>query len=423
MYKGLKKALFILAFSLGGTIIFPQEEAENLPGQLVPEALNSVETIDLKNNPELSLQLPDEDSGTFFLQRLSWEKAQYAVRYLVILERKNEGTDNWTEVLRRNVSSDSIFIDVSVPAGEYRYRVLSFNILNQLDNQTSWENFTVIKALPPSILSFSPSAFYFDRITNPRSINLTGENLLPDTDIYLISRTNFDENGEPLILKPIEMHRNDIGENARLIFDEEALVFGKYDIYAKNPGGLDTKTGVFTIAIAKPFDLNVSGGYAPMLEVFGQKENFLDKIFIPASLMIRVSYLPFKWSFGNLGAEITPAWSFLSSNNGNFKSSAHLLLVNFDALFQYWIIPKKLSANARIGLGVAGIFDYHFEFDTGRTGESMSLSAFSYNLGASVQWLLYKQIFIEGSLDFIHIVHSEIPMGSIRIGILGGYQF
>jgi len=371
---------------------------------------------------EPSFRLSVAESGALFLQRLSWQKAQYAIRYMVVLERRNEATGVWIEVLQRNVSAEFTYLDVSVPAGQYRYRISSFNILDQLDNQTSWEEFTVIQALQPSIVSFSPSAFYFDRLT-PRIINLQGENLLPDTEIYLISKTQYDDNGEPLILKPMELYRNELGETARLIFDEEILVLGKYDIFAKNPGGLETRTGDFTIALAKPFDLNVSGGYAPMVALFGQKDYFLNRVFIPGSLLLRVSFVPFKWSFGNLGAEFNPGWAYITSDNEGFSTSANLVLAHFNVLFQYWLIQRQLSVNGRVGMGVAGIFNYHFVFDTGKSGESMSTAAFTYNLGASVQWLLYKQIFVEASLDFVHVTHSEIPMGFVRFGISGGYQF
>ena len=369
---------------------------------------------------EPSFRLSETDTCLLFLQRLTWEEALYAVRYTVILERKTEHLDMYAEVLRRNV--EITYIDISVPPGEYRYRVLSYNILGMLDSQSDWEYFDVIQALYPTILTFTPNAFYFDRLT-PRIILLTGENLLPEAEIYLESKTLADENGDPLILKPSEIFRNELGENMRLVFNEEDLLAGVYEIVIVNPGGLEFRAGDFSIAMAKPYDINVSGGYTPMFTLFGQKDYFLSRFFIPAGLSIRASFVPFKWNFGFLGAEISPNWAFLSSAQNDFKTSAHLVLVNVDVLFQYWIIQRELSLNARAGLGFAGIFNYLFEYNTGKTGDPISTSAFSFNLGASVQWLFYKQFFVEGGLDYIHIVHSEIPMGFVRIGIFGGYQF
>ena len=410
----LKKTLLILILLLAGLVVFAQET----PG---PDFATP-----LPPNTEPSFRLSDADSGALFLQRLAWESARYAIRYVVILERKNEATGVWVEVLKRNVSADLSYIDVSVPAGQFRYRVLSYNILDQLDNQTDWEEFTVIQALQPSIVSFSPSAFYFDRLT-PRILTLNGENLLPDTDIYLISKSVIDLEGKPLIIKPRELHRNELGETARLIFNEEDLVAGKYEIFAKNPGGLETKTGDFSMALAKPFDINVSGGYIPMLTLFGQRDFYLNKVFLPLSFGTRVSFIPFKWKFGNLGAEFNGSWSLLKSSQTTatqqVDSKAHLIIADLGVLFQYWIISKELSVNGRLGFGFAGIINYHFDYSPGGKSDSISKAAFNYQIGASVQWLFYKQIFIEGSLDLLHVAHKEIPTGFVRIGIFGGYQF
>jgi len=404
-----KKVLLAFFLIFSSAALFAQATGITSPGPAQP-------------NSEPSFRLADSEKGALFVQRLSWEKAQFAIRYVILLERKNEATGAWNEVLRRSVSADYTYHDVSVPAGQYRYRIASFNILDQLDSQTQWQEFTVIQALQPSILSFTPPAFYFDRLT-PRIINLTGENLLPDTDLYLISKTQLDETGTPLVIKPAEMHRNELGETARLIFDEESLVLGKYEIIARNPGGLSARIGDFSIEIAKPFDINVSGGYAPMLAIFGQKDYFLNKIFIPGSLVFRGSFVPFKWRFGNLGAEVSPAWAYLSSDNADARTSANLVMVHFNALFQYWLVSNSLSVNGRAGLGVTGIFNYHFVYNTGKKGKSMSTAAFTYDFGASVQWFPYKQIFIEGGIDFVHVAHPEAPMGFIRLGICGGYQF
>ena len=425
--KQLLVLFFLLLFVNG--IIFSQETAA-FPYD-TGSAEDSGAAVDAGEEPEgdssdssltePSFRLSETDSGLLFLQRLTWEEARYAVRYTVILERKAENLGFYTVVLRRTVEQP--FIDVSVPPGEYRYQVLSINILGLLDSQSDWEYFTVLQALYPAVTTFSPNAFYFDRL-NPRIITLTGENLIPESEIYLESKTRNDESGKPLILRPAEILRNELGENARLVFEEEDLVTGKYDIVVRNPGGLETRAGNFSIAMAKPFDINVAGGYVPMFTLFGRKDYFLDKVFIPASLTARASFIPLKWKIGNLGVEVNPSWSYLSSDENGFKTSAQLVMVNADALFQYWIIQKTLFVNTRAGLGFAGIFNYRFQYEeTGKIGEPINLAALSFNFGASAQWFIYKQIFVEGGLDYVQIFHSDIPMIFLRMGIFAGYQF
>ena len=407
--------IFMLCFF--GNIVFSQDEAAD----------GSKDSVSIYASPvegEPSFRLSETESSVLFLQRLKWEEAQYAVSYHVILERKRENLDAYAEVLRRNVSDP--FMDVSVPAGEYRFRVMSFNILGLLDSQSDWEYFVVMQAFKPTIVSFSPSAFYFDRLT-PRIITLEGEYLLLESEIFLVHKTMLDESGEPWILTPIEIYRNELGESARLVFDEEDLMMGKYEIVVVNPGGLEARIGDFNIAVAKPWDINVSVGYSPSLTLFGQKDKFLDQVFVPLSFSARGSFIPFKWDVGNLGFEINTGWFLLTSEwaDKNLRASAHMVFLNVGPLFEYWIVRKKFSANFRAGLGVTGLFGFHYEYiDTGmQSAETYNSMAFSYSFGVSLKWMMYKQIFVEGGVDFYHFTHPDVPIGLVRFGAFGGYQF
>ena len=425
---GIRRTFLIISLlCFLGWIAYAQvaESNSDAPTEGSTDSASPKEAVSVYSAPvegEPSFRLSETDSSLLFYQRLKWEEGEYAVSYQIILERKRENLDVFTEVMRKNVAES--FVDISVPAGEYRFRVMSFNILGLVDSQSDWEYFTVIQAHKPSIVDYSPSAFYFDRLT-PRIIVLMGENLLPESEIYLESKTVVDESAKPLILKPSEIYRNELGENARLVFNEEDLLAGKYDIIVINPGGLETRTGGFTIAMAKPYDINVSGGFTPALTLFGQKDDFLDKVFIPLNFSIRGSFVPIKLSIGNFGFELNTGWSYLTSESAKNTTSAHLMHVHAGALYQYWLIKRELSVNGRAGIGFAGLFNYYFVYkETGNPStDSYSTMAFSFNLGASVQWLVYKQIFVEGGLDYIHFAHSEIPLGFVRISLFAGYQF
>jgi len=434
---GIRKVFLIFSLlCLAVAMIFSQDMSEDSPqsdSQMQDTIIDSDseddsgppdDIVPIYSTPieggEPSFRLSDTENNLLFFQRLRWEEAQYAVSYHVVLERKRDNLDSYMEVLRRNVNEP--FLDISVPFGEYRYRVMSFNILGLVDSQSDWEYFVVLQALQPSIVDFSPGTFYLDRLS-PRIIILYGENLLPDSEIYLVNLSPDADTGEPAIIYPVEKHCNELGENARLIFAEEDLVSGSYEIFVRNAGGLETRKGVFRIAVAKPFDINVSGGYTPMLTLFGQKEHFLDHVFIPLSFSIRGSFIPFKKSFGFIGFEIDSLWSYITSSQEDFNTRAQLVLVNANLLYQYFLVRRTLSINARAGVGFAGLFNYRFKYNTGKSSSPMSTAAFTYNLGASVEWLVYKQFFIEGGFDYIHITHPEIPLGFIRIGMFAGYQF
>ena len=77
----------------------------------------------------------------FFSRRLVWDEAIYAVRYMVILEQKSGNLGTYTESLRRN--TEQRYIDIVVSPGEYRFMVMSFNVLGLLDTQSEWNYFVV----------------------------------------------------------------------------------------------------------------------------------------------------------------------------------------------------------------------------------------------------------------------------------------
>ena len=84
---------------------------------------------------------PASQNDLLSFQRLAWNKAQYAVSYTVVVEQKQENLNIYTEILRRN--TELTYIDVTVPPGEYRFQVISLNVLGLLDTQSEWDYFVI----------------------------------------------------------------------------------------------------------------------------------------------------------------------------------------------------------------------------------------------------------------------------------------
>ena len=157
--------LFLLLFS--GKIVFTQSIAADSP-----------------ITGASPYRLSETDSGLFFVQRLAWNEAQYAVSYTVLLEQKRGNLNTFTEVLRRDTGQT--YIDVTIPPGEYRFRVMSFNVLGILDTQSEWN--------------------YFD-IHNPITL------LLPRTGVSL--------SNNPLSPSPVIWSTEMPLQNSRVIFSRE----------------------------------------------------------------------------------------------------------------------------------------------------------------------------------------------------------
>ncbi|MDR2618740.1 MAG: hypothetical protein LBC62_07710 [Treponema sp.] len=365
---------------------------------------------------DTSYRLEEAEGGSLFVQHLEWEGTEYAFRYEVVLEQRKINT--YTQVMRRIVEVS--YVDVSIPAGEYRYKISSFNVLGRLEAESDWVYFRVIQALQPSIFSYSPENFYFDR-PSLRIIQLEGTNLTMESEIYLLRR-NEDPQAEPEKIVPREIRRTELGESAQLVFNEEDLLAGVYDIVVLNPGGLDTVAGPFGISVAKPYDINLSAGYAPLVKLYGRTPRLIDSAFIPLGFSARASFVPFKRDFGFFGAEADLSWNYLYTEDDEFITRASLVNFHINALYQYWYIKNVLAFNARVGLGMSSIVNWYFEFDTGQTGAPVSSGFFSVGLGASAQWIFYGQLYAEAGFDYFHAAAKSMPMGFLRFTLSMGWQ-
>ena len=400
-------------------IFIPAQEQEQAEAQEQQEQQAEKE----QETAPASLELADQRGPMLFVHRLEWSQAEFSAYYVVILEQKRG--EQYIEVLRRTIYDN--FLDVSVPAGEYRYRLLSYNILGRLDTTTEWEYIIIIQAVEPSIFSFTPTNFYFDR-KSLRVIYLEGINLNIDSEIYLQRRPGKDDaefNPEDNQLVPKEVRVTDIGDRAQLAFDEEMLVEGVYDIIVKNPGGFEGQTGPFGISVAKPWDLNVSAGYFPLVKLFSN-EDVLDKAGIPLAFGASASFLPYKKDFGFIGAELHTFLGYYEfQSNDELINSVHssIFSVQVNAIYQYWFIKDTLAVNARIGLGITSLLGYSFEFHTGKISDMQNFAFFSWGLGASAQWIFYRQLYLEGGLDYFHVHDSDYPMGFLRFRLCTGWQF
>jgi len=85
-----------------------------------------------------------------FIQRLVWVGDEYAFRYEVVIER-NEG-EGYYEFKRESTTSSALVI--SLPLGDYRYRVTPYDYLDQPGESSDWVTLDVVA--PPIILDEIP---------------------------------------------------------------------------------------------------------------------------------------------------------------------------------------------------------------------------------------------------------------------------
>jgi hypothetical protein len=80
-----------------------------------------------------------------YIQRFVWSGGEYALHYEVIFEREINGT--YTQYLRQTTTSK--FIELSLPVGAYRFRVIPYDILGRPAEGSAWVNVQVLAVNQP----------------------------------------------------------------------------------------------------------------------------------------------------------------------------------------------------------------------------------------------------------------------------------
>jgi len=405
--------LFIVIFIFSVNIHAQENNQNELQGNSLP---------DIEDDSDLNYYIDRSEREPRFIQRLIWQEVEHVLRFEVIVHRR-ENSGAFTEVER--ISTDAFFAEVSLPAGRYRYQVLIYDLFDEFSSATAWRDFEIIRAIQPELTSFFPIAFYLDEDDN-WEITLRGRNFLTESVIHLVG-----EYGR--VIRP--QSRTLDASSARLVFSGDSLSAGKYDVYVRNPGGLDAKMGTFTIGNKKPFDVNISIGYAPIVPLYGflfKEFNFEDTdvnapfydSFYPLSAAAKISFLPFKRVRWNMGFEVAASFSMMPTNSEFYSTNAYLLNTHLSYLNQFYLIRKKLAFNVSVGGGISYLSNFYYEYPDGGDPYEVPTSTMpSAAAGLSFMIFVNKLIYISPGVDFIHIFSQDTPMpGFIRPYALVGIR-
>jgi len=350
-----------------------------------------------------------------FIQRLIWEEAVYALRYVVIVEQL-EPDGSSSEVFRASVSGN--FIDISLHAGQYRFRIEVYDLVDEFAFSTEWQYFEILRALQPGLTGFSPEAFFLDT-DEIWELTVHGENLLPDSIFYLV-RGN---------VRIMPLRHTGEGDSATLVFDMGSLIPGQYYLYVINPGGLDTRLGTFAITFQRPFELNISLGFAPIVPLYGFLFDdftfndytvvapFPDSFYV-LSAIARINVIPFKWTWGQLGVELSSSLTMLEHQREHHTANTFFLNTHLSLLYQRYFFRRNFAFNLIVGAGITTLFDFHYTYPIGPQTESKTPHYVSAIAGISVKGFFLSPFFISAGVDFIHIFSPEGSMpGFIRPSI------
>ncbi|MCL2804940.1 MAG: hypothetical protein FWD26_03270 [Treponema sp.] len=347
-----------------------------------------------------------------FIQRLVWEEDEYAMLYEVVIEVY----DYFYRLYFKNSVNDPV-IEVSLPPGQYRYNVTTYDFLGRQGETSEWKEFEVIPAYQPKIERYTPNAFHLDQRLE-RVLYIVGDNITEESEIYLRRGSQ--------IKHPVEIEFSG-NRSVRLHFDDDTLITGVYEIYILNTGGLEWIEEGFAVKYRKPLDFYFKVLYTPVITIYGEMNDiFGTKLFL-SGLTFSLEAISSRRSTFNGGLDLTlrtsllnPAFVFNTELSDIWKGFA-----NIQDGFSFTDIDINIVLQKRFNKGLAAVtlrFGMGFTFLNG-TGKYFTEDlTLHLNFGLTGILYLYDGVNLEAGLDFVHY-YSENPFGFLkpRIGLV--WQF
>jgi hypothetical protein len=391
----MKRALWLLTVLFSGLLLFAQE---------TPQASSGDVTSDYRLDADGKIR-----------QRIAWTRAN-AYFYEIEIEKIAPGAI-WELVHKER--TEQTFLELSLPPGMYRYRILNYNVLGRVGAVSEWTGIRVFVAKEPAAESYSPAAYFVDSLAGEFALTLTGRDLAEEAKIHLAAKK---DGAKPV--QPLSITYSADESSVQAVFPAEGLALGAYDIVITNPGGMEQTMGGFSVGFSRPLDINVSLGYAPVLPLYGYLFDTYGASFYPLGFYGRVSVVPIKRLWGWIGVELSPYYGNLKTTGDAYTVTGHLISVYADALFQKWMRGYTLALNLRLGAGISAISNIKFSHRDGSQSEETGTLLTGLNAGASVQWFVRKDWFVEAGAEYVQLISAQSPVpGFIRIAVAAGRRF
>jgi len=308
-----------------------------------------------------------------FIQRLSWSGGMYARHCEVIIEKEEGG--GYVNYFRQFTTNN--YFDISLPHGNYRFRVIPYDILDKPSTGTQWAQFTVFSAIKPEIYKPEDELDYYNDRQGSK-FEFTGKNIEPEAEVYFV-------NSGGKRIDPVEIIISDDGNSVRVAFDKGQLVDGEYDVFIVNPGGLETSLGDIEYRTYKEKfgELHYTAGisFMPAFHLYGEELNSDGSLYyLSARVGINACIVSNKY-FG-VEFSLSKFW-----NNDNYINSAENgYIFGYNFIFINWLPERVGAVNFKIGVG--------FDMQLMTVNNSTVGVFFLYNV--------LKYLNIEAGVDYIH---------------------
>ena len=370
------------------------------------------QNVEKNNEVKKNYIIETEGKKAVFYQTLSWENVEGILHFEFELEKK-EKNGKWVIIDKKKLKKNSL--EVSLPAGKYRYRIKVINLLGQVDAVSADRYFDILVAYQPETSSVSPAAIYFDEEYSD-VVSLSGKNFREETTFALKK-----EGGAPIFGKILEISPD--GTKAKISFNMLRINPGQYEFVVTDPSGLKDSKQKMIFKFQKPIDIFLSGGYA-FNGFAGNKlfKEYFGKNFAALSGILRFSFVPIKRSYGNFGFNFTGSGMYLRKKDSDYTLSAGLLLAGIQAVYMKPIIRHRLNFDAHLGFGTAFVVNTQFVFSGFESPKSWYWGL-TMNLGTALQVYVYKKLYIEVNLDHIIPFRKGFPKYIVQPSLSVGWEF
>lgn len=371
-------------------------------------------------------------------QILEWEEEDpdFVLNFEIVIEEYNKSSYEWSEVRRIETkdNSTSYKIEPQLPSGIYRYKIITYNLIQLPVAESEYFDLVIQRAYQPQVREFNvksslTSTIYLDEINDGifkvEGINLFSPNLDDEKHTTYVLRSFFNT------VLPLEVN-SELKNEARstyeldVHFDMNDIDVGSYHFIATDASGLRSNkdsSSLLTVKFKKRFDFDVSGGYALPVEMSDDKDNALSNYFkspvFPFSAAAKTSFMFSKHKYGYLGLGLEAFYTRMYKPNLNIEKENYVLDGNLiqgfvNAIYQFPIRKKtgkdksktKLVSMLELhgGVGLSFINDLKFTFEVAGHNiysTPVNYMFISFDIGGTAQYYLTNRWFIEANADVI----------------------
>jgi hypothetical protein len=319
-----------------------------------------------------------ENDQLRFFQRFVWRGGENALRYEVIFERE----DNGRYVSHSREFTTSLYIEVSLPPGNYRIQVIPYDILGRPWEGSERKYFQVLPAPRPEIPDTLPDSE-------------------PEMEFEMEIEMEIEIEMEPQIEPEVELEPEPV-----VIVEQDPEIYIEYEYEPEQEyihDALEKLNQVF---------LSFGLSWKPSFTVYG---NNSDDFFDPLGIEARVNIV-----------FLTPLDIFMGMEFGAYFSSDEHFFENFDDFSLSMIInliALKWTPDQRIAFGFRFGVHYPLVYRKNETrDENFSLSHFIPGCGIFVRWRVTNNLLLETGIDYSN-KFGTTPIGYLRPWLGFGMQF